>query len=310
MVFYKLKFHSFPQIQFAVASRTTHYKNVISYRKNMIEIGVVSGPVLITENGYTTTRPGKCISVIMPDMNYSTKAMDSSVLYLSSFALSATFDFERYETDNPEEWKKIAQETKQALLLPRYLELDTDYTEFETLIKKICLLYPKEEEGAKMQALSLVFEVLGKLDESFRKNFLGETKESICIYYSKKAKKYIENHYQEKIYIQEIADTLSITPNYLSNIFKQETGQTITEFIALTRLTQARKLLYENDRNPDEIACQVGLSNARNMNRLFFKYFGMSTHKCILADREISLYHEKPWEVEHLTEDIYQQQEE
>lgn len=41
------------------------------------------------------------------------------------------------------------------------------------------------------------------------------------------------------------------------------------------------------------------------LNRLFHKYYGSSLYACRLTDKEISLYHEKPWEVEKLAEDIY-----
>ncbi len=309
MIFYKIKFLSFPEIAFAVTTRTDRYKNIITYRKDMLELGISDNNIVITENGKEYLASGKRISLIMPDMHCQMYAIDSEMSYLSSVALSGKFEFERFELESLSECKTIVKETKDAVLIPRLLDLDLEYHDIENTLRKICLLYAKDGSYNKMYALSMTLELIGRLDEIFRKNIIGETKESICVYYSKKTKKYIESHYKEKINVQEIADLLSISPNYLSNIFKQETGQTITEYIASVRLSKARNLLYQGKKSRDAIALEVGLSNARNMNRLFRKYYGMSTHKCLLADKEISLYHKKPWDVKQLKDDIYKKTE-
>ena len=310
MVFYKIKFLSFPKIEFAVTARTDQYKNVIQYREDMIEFSVNDNDIEIEEDGKITYWKGKRFSLVMPDMCYKAKAVGSAVSYMSSVALRGTFEYERIECDNLQECRKIAMETKDALLLPRMMNLDLEYNNFENDLRKISLLFPKEGEANKMYALSMVFELIGKLDETFRKSLIGENKESICIYYSKKAKKYIEQNYRNKINIFDISNILGISPNYLSNIFKRETKQTITEYIAYVRLGKARELLYKEKKSYDEVATEVGLSSARNMNRLFQKYYGMSTQKCLLADKEISLYHRKPWEVKQLKDDIYEKTEE
>ena len=99
---------------------------------------------------------------------------------------------------------------------------------------------------------------------------------------------------------------LNISPNYLSNIFRKSTGKTVTEFIAETRIYHARRLAYNGDMSFEKIASEVGICNEKYLNKLFKKYFGTSIKKCVMTDHEISLYHDKPWEVENLTKDIFE----
>ena len=307
MIFYKVKFLSLPEIKFASSSYTDHFKNVVTNRENMLELGIVDGTTESEDmkTGKISTSTGKRISAIMPDRNFRIYAPPSEHVRITTVAICGSFDYERIECDDPELCKKYAKEDKDCILLPLGLKIDLEYILIENAIRKICLLFPKEGEGNKMHALSVFFEILAMVDEMVRKTLAGETKESICIYYSKKTKKYIDTHYSEKISVAEIAGILQVTQNYLSRIFKEETKQTITEYTARLRLAKARELLYENSSDLNAVAKAVGLSDSRHLNRLFKKYYGTSTHKCILVDREISLYHNKPWETDRLEEDIF-----
>lgn len=304
MVFYMIRLKSFPEIKFAFSVRTDKYKNIITYRKKSLEISVCNAEIEVLERDRKYIKPKQSLGVVMPDMDIKLKAKEASQLYLTTVAIEADFEFERYEADSIEECAKILSESEDAFAIPLYTELGSDYSHIECLMRKIIFYHPQNTVSSRMNAVSVWCEIIGEIDDMFRKKIFGKNKESLCFYYSRKVQKYIETNYDQKIEVKNLADNLKISPNYLSNIFKRETGQTIREFIAYTRISAARKLLYEKERDFDSVAKQVGLSGARNLNELFNKYYGMSIQKCILADREISLYHKKPWEIEHLEEDI------
>ena len=304
MVFYMIRLKSFPEIKFAFSVRTDKYKNIITYRKNSLEMSVCSAEIEVVEKDKRYIKPKQSLSVVMPDMDIKLKATDASELYLTTVAIEGDFEFERFETDSVEECAKILLRSEDEFVLPLFTELGSEYSHIECLMRKIIFYHPQNTVSGRMNAISVWCEIVGEIDDIFRKKILGKNNESLCFYYSRKVQKYIETHYNEKLEVKKLADNLRISPNYLSNIFKRETGLTIREFIAYTRISAARKLLYEKERDFDSVAKQVGLSGARNLNEHFNKYYGMSIQKCILADREISLYHKKPWEIEHLEEDI------
>ena len=201
--------------------------------------------------------------------------------------------------------KQILEENKNELFLPFYMSLEREYNNLERIFKNLITQHLKDTAAGKMQVLSLWCEIVSRIDEAFRKQIMGNENENTGEYYSRKVKKYIETHYQEELNLNILSQMLNITPNYLSRIFKRETGKSITEFVARTRLSYARDLVYEGRFTYDEIAHRVGICNGKYMNKMFKKYYGISVHKCRLTDNEISLYHDKPWEVKYLTKDIY-----
>ena len=304
MVFYKVKLRSFPKIRFAHTTRTDKYKNVISYRKNHLEISLDGAAIEVTDADRTYTRPGRCVSLIMPDMNIKTKAIEPGMQYYTSVAMEAEFDFERIEEEDPEKCRRIIEEAKDTLLLPLYMELGSQYACYESVLRKIAYYYPRQTAADCMEAVSEWIGLLGEIDRTFREQALGKAKQRITLYYSRKAQKYIEENYAEDLQVCSIAKKLGISANYLSSLFRRETGQTMREYIAQVRLSKARALLYEGV-EPAEVAAQVGVASAWYLNQLFVRHFGVGIQKCLLVDKEISLYFKKPWDVEELSEDIY-----
>ncbi|MBE6611593.1 MAG: helix-turn-helix domain-containing protein [Ruminococcaceae bacterium] len=95
--------------------------------------------------------------------------------------------------------------------------------------------------------------------------------------YIRLVKQYVKEHYHEYLSVPLIASELKITPNYLSTIYKKETGVSITNYINSYRIYQLRELLCQNsDASLSELCLSVGLQDKRYTQRLFKKYFGVS----------------------------------
>ena len=73
-----------------------------------------------------------------------------------------------------------------------------------------------------------------------------------------------------------IASQLFLSPRYLSDLLKQETGKTALELIHLYVISEAKNLLLAGDRSISEIAYQLGFENPPYFSRLFRKEVGMS----------------------------------
>lgn len=91
-----------------------------------------------------------------------------------------------------------------------------------------------------------------------------------------KAKKYIMEHYKGDISLNEVANTLSISPGYLSTIFKQYTGICFIDYVTETKIDQAKKLLRESDYKVYEISEMLGFNNAYYFSKVFKKVTGMT----------------------------------
>ena len=91
------------------------------------------------------------------------------------------------------------------------------------------------------------------------------------------AKKLIDENYKNpEISVGEIARKLSITPSYLSRIFRNEMGMTCVEYLTSRRINAAKKLLRHSSVKSYEIAGMVGYNNPHYFSTLFKKSTGLS----------------------------------
>ena len=88
---------------------------------------------------------------------------------------------------------------------------------------------------------------------------------------------YFEEHYNEKISLDRIAENMYMSSFYVSKIFKKETGDTPIRHLINIRLEKAYELL-ENGWNGSiqEAAASVGYDDAYHFSKLFKKKFGVS----------------------------------
>ncbi|TBL81723.1 helix-turn-helix domain-containing protein [Paenibacillus thalictri] len=87
---------------------------------------------------------------------------------------------------------------------------------------------------------------------------------------------YIENHYAENIYLEHIADEIGLSPKYVSRLFKETTGTSITDYISLVRMAKAKELLAETDLKISEVSERIGILSRTTFLRIFKKYEGIS----------------------------------
>lgn len=88
---------------------------------------------------------------------------------------------------------------------------------------------------------------------------------------------YIQEYYDSKdLSLQVIAEHCHISPSYLSRIFKQKKGCTITEHINKTRVEEAKHLLQQPDTTITDTAKKVGFSDRSYFSKVFKKIMGLS----------------------------------
>lgn len=76
--------------------------------------------------------------------------------------------------------------------------------------------------------------------------------------------------------VNYMASQLNLSPKYLSDLLKQETGKTALELIHLYVVSAAKNLLVAGELSISEIAYQLGFENPPYFSRLFKKEVGMS----------------------------------
>lgn len=94
-------------------------------------------------------------------------------------------------------------------------------------------------------------------------------------YVVKQIIQYLDEHYHEKISLDQIARNMYLSTFYISKIFKSETGDTPINYLIDLRMEKARELM---EANPSEsiqtIASLVGYEDVYHFSKLFKKHFG------------------------------------
>jgi len=88
--------------------------------------------------------------------------------------------------------------------------------------------------------------------------------------------RYLNEHLEEDIAHEELANKYRIHPGYLSRLFKQEMGETLSEYLLRIRIEKAAALLKEGRYKVGEIAGMVGYSASSYFSIMFKKYTGYS----------------------------------
>ncbi|RAP76075.1 helix-turn-helix domain-containing protein [Paenibacillus montanisoli] len=89
------------------------------------------------------------------------------------------------------------------------------------------------------------------------------------------AVRFIQEHYGEDISLQQIAQHLELSPNYLSALFKKELNMNFSEYLNRLRLEKAKELLLGTNMKSYEVAQQVGFSDDSYFSRAFKKHTGV-----------------------------------
>lgn len=90
---------------------------------------------------------------------------------------------------------------------------------------------------------------------------------------------YISKHYQEKIYLNEIAENLNISESYLSRIFRREKGIQFQDYVVQVRLEKAANLLIYSNESISRIAEYVNFPSQSYFGKLFKEKYKMTPKK-------------------------------
>ncbi|MCY9662935.1 AraC family transcriptional regulator [Paenibacillus chondroitinus] len=102
---------------------------------------------------------------------------------------------------------------------------------------------------------------------------LRETKNHRLLIHDVKA--YIDAHYANAdLSLQMLAEQFSLSKNYVSRLFKEETGENFIDYLTALRIFHSKQLLEETGTSIQDIAGLVGYEHYFSFNRAFKKLTG------------------------------------
>ena len=129
-----------------------------------------------------------------------------------------------------------------------------------------------ERVQSKENAIEYVTRIIEKaveLREKNASNRYGTVVEQV--------KKYIEDHYEEdELSLNLLASYVNFSPNHLSMVFSQQTGQTFIKYLTDYRMNKAKELLRGTSMRSSEISLEVGYKDPHYFSYLFKKTQGVT----------------------------------
>ncbi|MGO3732592.1 MAG: helix-turn-helix domain-containing protein [Vagococcus sp.] len=163
--------------------------------------------------------------------------------------------------------------------------------EIITTLMKLLNTYRLENESLIYDALSGVQQELNNYSlEEIKKQLIAiaismsedvksqtmDSTESIV----KKAKLYIEDHYQDAtLSVEDVSSVLYLSPTYFSTLFKKEAGISFVSYLNDTRLEIAAELLIKTTKKTYQIAEEVGYSEANYFSYVFKRKYHLPPTK-------------------------------
>ncbi|MCZ8514999.1 helix-turn-helix domain-containing protein [Paenibacillus filicis] len=137
------------------------------------------------------------------------------------------------------------------------------------------------------QALQQAIDGLETIDSCYQ-SFLSELKKtSEDIVHSREQRPYVkvvtdirtyieENFADSNLSLDHISERFGLNPKTVSRVFKEEIGEKFVDFLIKLRMEHARCLIVQTELPIQDIAQQVGYSNAISFLRVFKKYTGVT----------------------------------
>lgn len=149
----------------------------------------------------------------------------------------------------------------------------TWYSDAARCIREIDRLCDLRPQGYQLAVKGFLFQFLFALVSNQKnKDFVPKTKTK-SLQKMKTVLKFVEEHYPERISVQDMASLTFYSKSHFMKFFSQHMGMGFTEYLNDYRLTIASRLLASSDDTVLEIAAKTGFDNLSYFIRLFRRKF-------------------------------------
>ena len=163
------------------------------------------------------------------------------------------------------------------LLMPEYIDISHPLNAEITPLIRNLLTHQKDREFReemliKAKLFELLYHVLAFCEESDKERVY----EDIVFDKLKLSLNYLEENYAENITAEAMAAVSNYSVSHFSKLFKQMTGESLTQYLKNYRLEIAANRLRNEPTKVSEIALSCGFANLSYFSRAFFQKYHMT----------------------------------
>lgn len=256
-------------------SRTTDYFAGFYHWHQCCEVLLVhegTGHIIVNQKTYEM-KPGRLFVFQPYQLHKVSAAVSPDKPYVRTILFLHPRDFDTALRPFPSLHAVLEQLWRSSHTEP-VIDLHADLPYLEQLIARYHNRPSGEHRMAEEENMTLL--LLQLLEAISRRRHIPERMEYRMLTHSEQAMQWIETHYASEIGLDDIAEALHLSKFYLSRLFRNETGSSLSDYLTARRIKQACRLLYTSSYSVEHIAAEVGYPNASYFIRTFKKTMGIT----------------------------------
>ena len=231
----------------------------------------------ITEDSYKNAFN---IALFKNSLTRAFEEFDTDILYRTLTEITELF------ASNPQRYLQAVDGACNILYLALSLLPDGEET-----LQEVFSAYPDGYRSIyKMKSVVQVIQWLNTLRDGLC-DVLKNRRKTYKDHVVSNVQKYIVNHIEDRLSLNEISAVFGLSPNYLSALFKKTCNVGFSEYITQKKISRAKSLLLEQDLKIYEVADKLGFESAFYFSKVFKKVEGVSPREYIQS--HMKLPHEK-----------------
>lgn len=161
-------------------------------------------------------------------------------------------------------------------------EVETEYVytgSYNDLHHSVWTLFDalaSKKEGYQLTALGSLYQVIGMIfsEKHYNPAPIRSRRSHRRIVQLKQALEYIEAAYNRQVTLQEMADSIKMSPKYFCRFFQEMTHRTPVDYLNYYRIERACYQLLTTDQSITEVAYNSGFNDLSYFIKTFKKYKG------------------------------------
>ncbi len=151
-----------------------------------------------------------------------------------------------------------------------------ELTYIKYLLLEIASTYFSRPDFFELRCMSLLHELLFSFLNSIPHRIITEREQNLLRQNTNRLNSildYMEEHYNEKICLADLASKEHLSIHYLSHFVKNMLGISFQEHLNNIRFEEALRLVTNTDLTIMDICMETGISSSRYLNQMFVKHF-------------------------------------
>lgn len=254
--------HEFIEIIYILSGKAMHTVGEKQYMVKCGDVAVVNSGI---EHKFTSVSDSD-ENFVTYDLMFSPKFFEASAIEMGEFeSLKNSFLF--YSLFPSEE----SSQPDMHISSGRF----SDYGE---IFSRIYQEYRRKEKGyiqlIRAYIISLIIKIFRDIERS---DSIHLSSSKLKTVYS--AIEYIENNYNTKLSVDDIASKAFLAPDYFRKVFKKVTGHSVTTYMQNLRIDEACKLLSTTETPIKDICSMVGYNDMTTFYQSFKKITGKTPNE-------------------------------